>query len=78
MKPHRMAQWPTGATVLKLSSGGGGVGPPSEREPEQVRDDVVKEFVSVKRAREVYRVAIDPVSFAIDWNETKALRSQGP
>jgi len=76
VKPHRMAQWPTGATVLKLSSGGGGVGLPSEREPEQVRSDVVKEFVSVKRAREVYRVAIDPVSFAIDWNETKALRSQ--
>jgi len=37
----------------------------------------VKEFVSVKRAREVYRVAIDPVNFDIDWNQTKALRSQG-
>ena len=76
IKPHRMAQWPTGASVLKLSSGGGGVGLPSEREPEQVRDDVVKEFVSVKRAREVYRVALDPVSLDIDWKETKALRSQ--
>jgi len=76
IKPHRMAQWPTGARVLKLSSGGGGVGDPAERDPLLVRKDVVREFVSVQRAREAYRVAIDPVTLEIDWEETKALRTK--
>src|SRR5207253_497862 len=38
-------------------SGGGGYGPPEEREPELVRQDVLARFVSYARAREVYRVA---------------------
>jgi hypothetical protein len=41
-----------------------------------VRKDVVKEFVSVQRAREVYKVAIDPVTLEIDWKETQALRAK--
>ncbi len=36
------------------SPGGGGFGPPSERDPEAVRADVRDELVSVEKARELY------------------------
>ena len=39
--------------------GGGGYGPPEERDPERVLRDVLEGKVSPERAREVYRVAID-------------------
>jgi N-methylhydantoinase B len=76
VKPHRMVQWKSGNRVLKLSSGGGGVGNPWERNPLLVRKDVVREFVSVQRARDVYKVAIDPVTLEIDLEETKSLRAE--
>ena len=38
--------------------GGGGYGPPEERDPERVLRDVLEEKVSVERARDVYRVAV--------------------
>ena len=37
-------------------SGGGGYGDPLAREPERVRDDVLSQWVSFERAREVYGV----------------------
>lgn len=61
--------------VLKtLTGGGAGVGIPAERDPESVRLDVRNELVSVERAREVYKVAIDPETFEIDRAATAALR----
>ena len=71
--PHRMLKY---ARVPKLSSGGGGVEDPAGRDPFLVRRDVLREFVSTWRAREVYKVAIDPVSLEIDWKETEALRAK--
>ena len=41
--------------------GGGGLGNPLERDPERVLNDVRNGYVTQKRAREVYRVAIDSV-----------------
>jgi N-methylhydantoinase B/oxoprolinase/acetone carboxylase alpha subunit len=58
--------------------GGGGIGRPEERDPQAVWDDVyINEFVSLEAAREVYKVAIDPVTRQIDEDQTKALRAGG-
>ena len=40
--------------------GGGGYGPPEEREPQLVLRDVRNGMVSLERARTVYHVAVDP------------------
>ena len=47
-----------GDVISVRSCGGGGYGPPAERDPERVLRDVLEEKVSVERAREHYRVAI--------------------
>ena len=75
IKPHRMVDIKTGDIVLKISSGGGGVGDPAERDPAMVREDVANELVSPQTARDVYKVALDPQTLAIDWEGTRALRA---
>ena len=45
-----------GETIVSTSSGGGGYGPPKERDPERVRRDVAEGWVSTERARRVYGV----------------------
>ena len=45
-----------------------------ERDPLLVLRDVLQGKVSHERARELYRVAIDPLERGIDVNETQALR----
>jgi N-methylhydantoinase B len=75
IKPHRLVDIKTGDVVVKLSSGGGGVGPPEERDPEMVREDVVSELVSLEAARTVYKVVLDSRTLAIDWEGTRALRA---
>jgi N-methylhydantoinase B len=52
--------------------GGGGYGPPEERDPERVARDVREGKVSADRARDVYRVAV--VAGAVDEGATRALR----
>jgi N-methylhydantoinase B len=52
--------------------GGGGYGPPHERDPERVLRDVVEGKVSAERAREYYRVAV--VDGRVDEAETERLR----
>jgi N-methylhydantoinase B len=47
-----------GDVVSYRTCGGGGYGPPDERDPEQVLRDVLEDKVSVERARDVYRVAV--------------------
>jgi N-methylhydantoinase B len=58
-----------------VGPGGGGFFPPGERDPRLVLEDVVNGLVSEGQAREVYRVAVDPASRAIDWDETARLRA---
>lgn len=41
------------------AGGGGGFGPPRERDPEKVAHDVRQGYVSAKAARELYGVKID-------------------
>jgi N-methylhydantoinase B len=75
VKPHRLVEVKTGDVLVKHSSGGGGVGDPAARDPELVREDVENELVSLQAAREVYKVALDPRTLAVDEAQTRRLRS---
>ena len=54
--------------------GGGGYGPPWERDPGLVLRDVLEEKLSVERARDVYGVSIDPADGSIDTARTTEYR----
>jgi N-methylhydantoinase B len=62
-----------GERVRSFSCGGGGYGPPFEREPAAVAKDVREGWVSAERARTVYRVVLDQAGDA-DVTATAALR----
>ena len=55
--------------------GGGGHGPPLEREPERVLRDVVEEKITPAHAREAYGVVVDGAGRAVDRDATEALRA---
>ncbi len=63
-----------GEMIVSYSCGGGGYGPPTERDPEIVRRDVSEGFVSVERAREVYGVVIDDAGNVV-YPDTEMLRT---
>lgn len=54
-----VVQVPDGTVVSIRSPGGGGYGPPLEREPERVLADVAAGKISPVRARSIYGVVID-------------------
>ena len=56
------------------AGGGGGFGPPRQRDAERVAEDVRQEYVSREAAREHYGVAIDE-NGKVDIEQTRALRS---
>ncbi|HYL89934.1 MAG TPA: hydantoinase B/oxoprolinase family protein [Burkholderiales bacterium] len=64
---------PGGTVYLHVTPGAGGYGPPGEREPERVARDVRDGKVSVKRARDVYRVAVSRAG-VVDAAATAGLR----
>jgi N-methylhydantoinase B len=55
--------------------GGGGFGPPGERDPELVLADVRQGKVSIERALDVYRVAVDSRTWVVDSEATGRLRA---
>ena len=59
-----------------IAAGGGGFGPPLDRLPERVLEDVLDEKVSIEAARESYGVVIDPATRAIDKAATKTRRAE--
>jgi N-methylhydantoinase B/oxoprolinase/acetone carboxylase alpha subunit len=65
-----------GDTLVSYSGGGGGVGNPLNREIEKVRLDALNEYISIKAARDLYGVVIDPKTFKADVKATKALRTK--
>ena len=65
----------TGDAIRLRTGGGGGYGSPLERPAEQVLEDVRQGYVSLKAAAKIYGVMIDPQTLAIDWTETKKLRT---
>lgn len=62
-----------GDRIIGVTCGGGGYGPPMEREPAAVARDVTEGWVSRARARQVYGVSILP-NGCIDVAETSRLR----
>ncbi len=75
IRGHRLYQLKPGDTIVKHTGGGAGVGNPAERNPDDVRWDVLNEYVTVEKARETYKVAIDPVTCQINKEETRRLRA---
>ncbi|WP_024333761.1 hydantoinase B/oxoprolinase family protein [Desulfotignum balticum] len=72
--PHVIQQLKSGDVYVTKTGGGAGIGLPEERDPEAVRMDVKNELVSVRMAREVYKVVIDPETFEIYETATQKLR----
>jgi N-methylhydantoinase B len=65
---------PGDTVYLHVTPGAGGYGPPAEREPELVARDVLDGKISVKRARDVYKVAVSREG-AVNTEETARLRA---
>jgi N-methylhydantoinase B len=65
-----------GETFMFESTGGGGYGNPWERDPQQVLDDVLDEYISPRAAREIYGVVIDDATMGVDPVATQAVRRQ--
>lgn len=63
-----------GDVVSYRTCGGGGYGPPENRHPDKVLNDVLEGKISLSRARDVYRVAIDPDSSEINHEQTEHYR----
>lgn len=65
-----------GEKCFTRAAGGGGWGNPLNRDPVRVQNDVIEGLVSVRRARNVYGVVINPDSFEIDAMATEVLRKE--
>jgi N-methylhydantoinase B len=59
--------------MVSISCGGGGYGPPRERDPDRVAADVREGWVSRKRAKSIYVVVLDDV-LNVDIAATELLR----
>ena len=67
-----------GDVISFRTCGGGGYGAPEERDPQLVLRDVRERKVSVERARDVYKAAIDTATWTVDEGETARLRAGRP
>jgi N-methylhydantoinase B len=63
-----------GDAITIRAGGGGGFGPPTEREPERVASDVRQGYVSQAAAAETYGVVIDPKTIEVDQAATHQRR----
>ncbi|HYB74434.1 MAG TPA: hydantoinase B/oxoprolinase family protein [Candidatus Sulfotelmatobacter sp.] len=75
VRPKTRQPLPPGTEVTLELPGGGGYGPPWERDPARVLEDVRNGYVSLERARTDYGVAIDPARLAVLRDETARLRA---
>lgn len=78
--PPKVTGYPlrAGDVLSMFTAGGGGFGPPWERDPQLVLRDVLDQKVSLEGARRDYGVAIDPATMTVDEAETGRLRSVLP
>jgi N-methylhydantoinase B len=65
-----------GDTVSFQTPGGGGYGPPTERDPALVLKDVIGGKVNHQRAQDLYGVVIDKTTNSIDESATKKARQR--
>jgi len=63
-----------GDAITIRAGGGGGFGPPNEREPERVASDVRQGYVSHAAAAETYGVVMDPKTLEVDHAATHQRR----
>jgi acetophenone carboxylase len=59
-----------------FSNGGAGYGDPLEADPDQVAQDVQNQILSDWAARNIYKVALDPATFRVDYEATARLRQE--
>jgi len=64
-----------GETIISISSGGGGYGPPMARDASRVKHDLDEGWITRERAKEVYGVVLDDMG-TVDEAATEALRGQ--
>ncbi len=64
-----------GDTFTLLTGGGGGFGPPDERDPERVKNDLRQEYICKESAKKIYKVAVLK-SGNVDIKATKELRNK--
>ncbi len=76
LKSKKSCRLPQDTIVTLEMPGGGGFGPPMQREPMQVLNDVRNGYVSPTSARKDYGVVIDTERWEINESATKKLRSQ--
>jgi N-methylhydantoinase B len=76
LKSKKSCRLPQDTVVTLEMPGGGGFGPPMQREPMKVLNDVRNGYVSPTSARKDYGVVIDTERWKIDESATKKLRSQ--
>jgi len=57
------------------AGGGGGFGPPHERDPQKVAHDVRQGYVSLRAAADLYGVALDETTLEVDEPATTRLRA---
>ncbi len=77
-RPHPKSHYalqPGQRVILELP-GGGGFGPPFERDPNRVLNDARQRYISVAAAEREYGVVIDPATMTIDAAATEALRKE--
>src|SRR5262249_785384 len=65
-----------GDVVSVQTPGGGGTAGALERDPERVAADAAQGKISAERARAVYGVVVDPLSYALDAAATAPTRAQ--
>ena len=65
-----------GDLVAFEPGGGGGYGPPLERDPEAVLNDVLDGYISLEGAKADYGVVLDPAAKTVDAAATAALRRE--
>ena len=65
-----------GGQLELLSGGGGGYGPPDERDVERVVEDVRLGYVTTEGARKDYGVVVAADSLEVDRGATKQLREE--
>jgi N-methylhydantoinase B len=76
--PQRNAPFHLGKddVFYKGAQGGGGYGDPAERDVASVQNDVLEGYVSIDKARNVYKVVISPESLELDLKATEELRRE--
>ena len=74
--PRGLHSIKTGDVAIVKSGGGAGVGPPEQRDPEAVRMDVKNELLSIDRAKEIYKIVLNPENLEIDRKATEDLRKK--